>query len=217
MEDVMKKLLVASTLALMATAAQAAPVLSSTAGAPDTGPLAGQVVVYDFNAATPELSGSYSLEIGSGPGYAAPAGDTTQFAVVPIPTGPSSGSAILDLPGTAKMFKSVSLYWGSIDQYNTLEFLNGNTVIFTILGGMLPPANGDQGAGITNRRVNVDFGMTGQQLTAMRFTSTSRAFEFDDVALGAVPEPQSWALMIVGFGLVGAAARRRTRMTSVTA
>lgn len=26
-----------------------------------------------------------------------------------------------------------------------------------------------------------------------------------------VPEPQSWALMIIGFGLVGAAARRRTR------
>lgn len=213
----MKKLLVASTLALMATAAQAVPVLSSIAGAPDTGPLAGQVVVYDFEAATPELSGSYSLETGTGPGYAAPALDTTQFAVVPIPTGPSTGSAILDLPGTAKMFRSVSLYWGSIDTYNTLEFMNGASVIFAITGGMLPPAGGNQFIPSTNRRVNVDFGMTGQQLTGLRFTSTQRAFEFDDVALGAVPEPQSWALMIVGFGLVGAAARRRTRMTSVTA
>ena len=35
-------------------------------------------------------------------------------------------------------------------------------------------------------------------------------------AAGAVPEPATWGLMIVGFGMVGAAARRRTR-TSVTA
>nr|WP_295661618.1 FxDxF family PEP-CTERM protein [Polymorphobacter sp.] len=34
-------------------------------------------------------------------------------------------------------------------------------------------------------------------------------------ALAAVPEPASWALMVVGFGMVGFAARRRT--TAVTA
>jgi hypothetical protein len=33
---------------------------------------------------------------------------------------------------------------------------------------------------------------------------------------GGVPEPASWALMIAGFGLVGAAARRRARVTKVT-
>ena len=35
--------------------------------------------------------------------------------------------------------------------------------------------------------------------------------------LGSVPEPQSWALMIVGFGLVGVSARRRNRTKAVTA
>jgi len=35
------------------------------------------------------------------------------------------------------------------------------------------------------------------------------AFEFDDIAANAVPEPASWAMLIMGFGLVGAAARRR--------
>jgi len=34
-------------------------------------------------------------------------------------------------------------------------------------------------------------------------------------ASAAIPEPASWALMVVGFGLVGAAARRRT--TAITA
>ena len=29
------------------------------------------------------------------------------------------------------------------------------------------------------------------------------------VSVGGVPEPASWAMMIAGFGLVGAAARRR--------
>lgn len=38
----------------------------------------------------------------------------------------------------------------------------------------------------------------------------------DNVSLQAVPEPATWALFIVGFGLVGAAARRR-RTTVVTA
>ena len=32
---------------------------------------------------------------------------------------------------------------------------------------------------------------------------------FNDITTGAVPEPASWAMMIAGFGLVGAAARRR--------
>lgn len=209
----MKKLLVTSTLALMATAAQAATVTSSAG--PDTGPLAGQQIIYDFEAATPALSGNFSLVTGTVPGqYETPLGNMTQYAVVP--GAGQSGVAILDLPGVAQVFKSISLYWGSIDQYNTLEFLNGATVVFSIAGGLLPPATGNPGLGLTNRRVNFDFGPGGQQLTGMRFTSTQRAFEFDDVA-SYVPEPASWAMMIVGFGLVGAAARRRTRMTSVTA
>lgn len=37
------------------------------------------------------------------------------------------------------------------------------------------------------------------------------------VPAAAVPEPTSWALMLGGFGLLGAAARRRTRAVRVTA
>jgi hypothetical protein len=35
------------------------------------------------------------------------------------------------------------------------------------------------------------------------------------LAANAVPEPASWAMMIAGFGLAGAAARRRTRKTAL--
>ena len=36
-------------------------------------------------------------------------------------------------------------------------------------------------------------------------------------ALELVPEPAGWALMLVGFGVVGALARRRTRLATVAA
>jgi PEP-CTERM motif len=39
--------------------------------------------------------------------------------------------------------------------------------------------------------------------------TTSKDFLLDNVSIAAVPEPASWALMIMGFGLVGSAMRRR--------
>lgn len=41
------------------------------------------------------------------------------------------------------------------------------------------------------------------------FVAGGTSINFDNIVLGAVPEPSSWAMMIAGFGLVGAAARRR--------
>nr|WP_310523920.1 PEPxxWA-CTERM sorting domain-containing protein [Polymorphobacter sp.] len=38
-----------------------------------------------------------------------------------------------------------------------------------------------------------------------------------ELGTGAVPEPASWAMMIAGFGLVGAAARRRRGQFAATA
>ena len=51
-------------------------------------------------------------------------------------------------------------------------------------------------------------------LTRISFSS-SEAFAIDDLAIGladvmpGVPEPASWAMFIAGFGLTGAAMRRR--------
>lgn len=39
----------------------------------------------------------------------------------------------------------------------------------------------------------------------------------DTISLSAVPEPATWAMMIVGFGMVGGAMRRRRTQTAVTA
>lgn len=206
--------------ALLAASAASAVTVTSAAGAPDPGPAAGETLVMSFDGPDPAgwtWSGGYATAPGGAlvPGVAAPpagAGNTyapTRFAYV----SPSTGS-----PATlsfANALRTVSLYWGSIDNYNTLEVLGaGNAVIKTILGGSLPPAGGDQFSGNTNRRVFIDAGGLG--ITGLRFTSTQAAFEFDDIAGRGVPEPDSWALLIAGMAMVGFTARRR-RQISVAA
>ena len=56
--------------------------------------------------------------------------------------------------------------------------------------------------------------------TTLSFASaTGTAFgpALDNVSVGVVPEPTSWALMIVGFGGIGAAMRRQRRTLAATA
>ena len=50
--------------------------------------------------------------------------------------------------------------------------------------------------------------------TTLRFSSAENAGAFgavlDNVSVSAVPEPATWAMMLVGFGVVGASMRRRS-------
>jgi hypothetical protein len=73
---------------------------------------------------------------------------------------------------------------------------------------MLPPANGDRGAAITNRRLFITAGPN-EVIRGLRFRSTGIAYEFDSIAAAAVPEPQTWMMLLAGFGMVGFAVRRR--------
>lgn len=76
---------------------------------------------------------------------------------------------------------------------------------------------------------NADHGFTGWQQASYIFTATNatETLSFlahgtpngeppfsllDGVSMGAVPEPASWAMMIVGFGAVGGAMRYRKRV-----
>lgn len=59
----------------------------------------------------------------------------------------------------------------------------------------------------SNGRVTYDFGTAGK-LAGIQFTAGSTALGLDTIA-GAAPEPAAWVMMILGFGLVGGALRRR--------
>lgn len=63
------------------------------------------------------------------------------------------------------------------------------------------------------------FGLTADKaITAVTLTAATTTLvyidemTFGDAAVAAVPEPASWAMMIAGFGLAGAALRRRERV-----
>ncbi len=202
---------------LLATAAiaLAMPVSAATfvtaAGAPDPGIGAGETLVVTFDApaaAGYSWTGNISTATGSDSASAAPAGDLTAYGYVSSVSNPNW--AELSTPD----LKSISFYWGSIDDYNQLEVLGaGGSVLLTLTGATpgvgVPPIDGDQLVNRTNRRVFITAD-AGETITGLRFTSTGVAFEFDDIAAAAaVPEPATWAMLIMGFGLVGFAARRR--------
>lgn len=203
----------AALAVLLVGSAANAVTFTSAAGNPDPGMSANQTLVVSFdgpNAAGYTFSSGIATAIGSSGQAAAPAGDTSIYGYVSSALNPNF--ATLTTPNIG----SISFYWGSIDTFNSVDVLGaGGVLLTTISGGMLPPANGDQGNAITNRRVFITAG-AGEAITGLTFRSTGVAFEFDTIAAGAVPEPQSWAMLIAGFGMIGAAARRR-RTTVVSA
>lgn len=122
------------------------------------------------------------------------------------------GSVELILPDDNQYF---GILWGSIDDFNTLEFFDGATSLFSFSGLDVDiTADGDQGVNGTYY-VNINSDTAFNRVVA---TSTSYAFEFDNVALGAEPigpggseisEPAALAVMSLGLLGVGFAARRR--------
>jgi hypothetical protein len=163
---------------------------------------------YDFNAAgsnsvfTP--TSSADLVTGTGSGFAAPFGDTTQY--VTVGTDPTPGSAALTI---AAGLNYLGLYWGSIDTYNNIHITDSAGGSFDVNSTTFPqllPANGDRGL-LGSAYVNIvdPLGF----FTSVTFSSQSQAFEFDNVKVGTVPEPSTWAMMLLGFLGLGFMAYRR--------
>jgi hypothetical protein len=192
---------------MFATSANAGVTVSSVDGASPYGLPA----TFNFNQATPQYSGA--LYTGSVSGVRAqPAGSTGGYAAVG--PGSTSPSATLDL-SAFDLIDTISFLWGSVDTYNTIELL-GTGLSFN--GGSMGvmPATGDQTAANSNRLVT--FTLTGADranVTGIRFSSTQAAFEFDNVNISAVPEPATWAMMLAGFGFVGASMRRRKQRATI--
>ena len=210
----MKKALLGLALAL--SAAMPAQAAVSIATTPGTDPYSGPTFNYffDFESPTPR----WDAGVFTGSLFdvrAQPFGSTGNYASV----GPKDGTpGVFDLTGLGPI-RQVSFIWGSVDDYNSLEVLGaGGTVLATIVGTQIfDPANGNQTDPNTNPVVLLTFGddIYGQ-VTGLRFNATDDAFEFDNLAV-AVPEPTTWAMMIGGFGLLGAAVRRSRKVTAVYA
>jgi hypothetical protein len=122
----------------------------------------------------------------------------------------------LNIPVSAG-FKDIGIYVGSLDAYNTLIFTlaDGTSVSYTgsYLGGLSGAANGDQTAANTNGLF--DFSFT-KAVKSIEFQSTSDSFEIASISAG-VPEPATWAMLILGVAMIGFVARRRNEALYATA
>jgi hypothetical protein len=167
-------------------------------------------VVDTFDDSRPgwAYDGSFSITMGSDDYKAAPAGDTdNKYFCVPEYTGGST-----PVGGTASVtFSSaqnyLGLYWGSIDTYNTLTLYLGGSddedVVGVVTGTqILAVSGGSSGARDNSRYVNV----TGVWFDRVKFASTSRAFELDNLAV--VPVPGAVLLGFLGLGAAGLKLRK---------
>ena len=104
----------------------------------------------------------------------------------------------------------LGLLWGSVDSYNTISFYLGGSWITSFSGNDVSAAagsglcaNGDQSLGGTCY-VNINLS---EAFDRVVMTSSSYAFEFDNVAFAAnplgVPEPGEIGLFLLGLGLIG--------------
>jgi len=169
----------------------------------------------DSQAVQGSVSGQYAapfLSGGNGVLFQNPPADG-QDSTTYITTGSTgfAGTASSSLDFSAFGSQTyLGILWGSVDNYNTLSFYNGSTLVGSITGTQVNAfANGDQGA---NGTYYVNINLTGgDSFTKVVATSTQYAFEFDNVAI-ATPEPTTVVMAFTGFGFLGLnEIRRRMR------
>ena len=151
-------------------------------------------------------TGTASLFTGSDSDAAAPAlssttRDTASYLVVE-----GGESETLVLPAAWH----VDIYVGSLDPYNTISFGGPGAVSYT--GGDLATLthaidDGDQQSGSSNGLFEFSFAAP---VTSVTFTSSQNSLEVASVS-SAVPEPSTWAMMLLGFAGLGYAAYRKTK------
>lgn len=204
----------AAALLGAASASDAAITVSSTPFA--SFDAAAQHVIIDFDAPlasgftiTGGLQRTANDSLGAQPAIAPNVKGTSRYWSI-NPGNPGT------LQSTTGGYRQVSFLWGSMDKYNTLTLLGaGGSVLGSWTGAQVyQPSNGDQFGSGTNRRVM--FTSSANLIHGIRLNSTQPAFEIDDVAFAQpVPEPATWAMMILGFGAIGGSLRSRRRMSAL--
>lgn len=132
-----------------------------------------------------------------------------------LAAGPTSGNvATLSLLVSTNF---LSFLWGSPDLYNTLTVSSTTAGVTTSQLFTAATLGIATGPGSASRYVQFS-GVPGTTINSVSFNNVPAvdAFESANFSLSAVPEPATWAMMLIGFGGIGFAMRRRKSKVTTT-
>jgi hypothetical protein len=103
---------------------------------------------------------------------------------------------------------SISFFWGSVDSYNSIQFFNSSNDVIT--GNQVSPllATGCQTSPLCNGYVTFT---SDTPFNHIVLSSAQNSFEITNIA--AVPEPSTWAMIILGFAGIAFMVYRRKEQT----
>ncbi|MYN46670.1 PEPxxWA-CTERM sorting domain-containing protein [Pseudoduganella sp. FT93W] len=206
------KTLLALALTGAALSAQAGVTYTATSG--NTSTVSGVTTIDFDNGLLPTGFATYDtlnaiIPAGGYPGESAPPpGDITRYFSVGTSHGQVTSSSVTFGGNGVRYF---GYFMGSPDSYNVVTLYSGNTAILQINGSDMAHAaslmaDGNQSHGFYMNFVT-DSGTT---ISSVKFSSNTNAFETDNHSyIAAVPEPETYAMLLTGLGLVGFASRRR--------
>jgi hypothetical protein len=209
-----------TTISIEAPGVQAATVALTTAVETfDVQPTGGSVVPVNTSFAALGVTGVFTTtQILVADQYGGAGGVGNQVAVR------NTGDLEISFSGTPLGY--FGLWASALDAANTVSFYQGATLLSStnLTAFALPasysgnPTANFLGQNASEKYAFFNFTVSEGYDRVVLSQNGGGGFELDNVTIGtmaAVPEPQSWALLIAGFGLVGAAARRCRAVAAV--
>ncbi|WP_343525595.1 PEP-CTERM sorting domain-containing protein [Sphingomonas sp.] len=139
-----------------------------------------------------------------------------------LAVGATSGTqAVLKATGSDSGWGSVSLLWGTIDWFNSLDVLDtlGNTIATITGSAVTSRVTPTWTASDNNRYVTYTIDPnSGRQIGGLRFNSLIDSFEIDNIAFSnptSVPEPGTIALFTLGVVTLLALRGRRPKVQAL--